>query len=91
MPASSILRRGGNCGFPARWAAPVRGGDGYSGFTIAPAERGVHVTLSYHVGGYWQGGPRTIAPMVAKVLAEQLAAFKQAAERPAPAGSAIVR
>src|SRR5690606_10257302 len=66
MPASSILRRGGNCGFPARRAAPVRGGDGYSGFTIAPAECGVHVTLSYNVGGYWQGGPRTIAPMVAK-------------------------
>ena len=61
-----ILRRGGNCGFLARWAAPIRGGDGYSGFTIAPAERGVHVTLSYNVGGCWQGGPRTIAPMVAK-------------------------
>lgn len=50
-------------------------------FDISPASRGVHVTVSYLVGGYVRKGAGIIAPMVDKVLGEQLAGLKRAAEK----------
>lgn len=49
-------------------------------FDIRPAQRGVRVTLTYVVGGYIRTGAAGIAPLVDKVLAEQLAGLKRAAE-----------
>lgn len=53
-------------------------------FDIRPAQRGVHVTLTYVVGGYIRRGAAGIAPAVDKVLSEQLDALKRAAEAKGP-------
>ena len=49
-------------------------------FTLSPAGKGVRVTLGYVVGGYMRMGAASVAPVVDKVLAEQLAGLKRAAE-----------
>ncbi|WP_375195172.1 SRPBCC family protein [Sphingobium sp.] len=49
-------------------------------FDIAPVEKGARVVMSYVVGGYIRMGGAKIAPVVDKVLAEQLAGLKRAAE-----------
>lgn len=49
-------------------------------FDIAPAARGVRVTMSYVAGGYVRMGAGRMAPLVDRVLAEQLAGLKRAAE-----------
>lgn len=49
-------------------------------FAIAPAGKGVKVSMNYVVGGYLRAGPATMAPLVDQVLGEQLAGLKQAAE-----------
>ena len=46
----------------------------------AAAQRGVRVTMTYVVGGYIRKGASGIAPVVDKVLAEQLDRLKRAAE-----------
>ena len=55
-------------------------------FDIAPAAKGARIVMSYVVGGYIRMGGAKIAPVVDKVLAEQLAGLKRAAESDAPAG-----
>ncbi|WP_242125614.1 SRPBCC family protein [Sphingobium sp. Sx8-8] len=54
-------------------------------FDIVPAGKGVRIVMSYVVGGYVRMGTAKIAPVVDRVLAEQLAGLKRAAE--AAAGS----
>ncbi|KKW93200.1 MULTISPECIES: SRPBCC family protein [Sphingobium] len=49
-------------------------------FDITPAGKGVRVVMSYVVGGYIRMGGMRIAPIVDKVLAEQLVGLKRAAE-----------
>ena len=49
-------------------------------FDITPAGKRVRVVMSYVVGGYIRMGGMRIAPIVDKVLAEQLAGLKRAAE-----------
>ena len=44
--------------------------------------------MSYVVGGYMRQGGETLAPLVDKVLGEQLTRLKAAAEAPAPAAPA---
>ncbi|HUD90193.1 SRPBCC family protein [Sphingobium sp.] len=58
----------------------VEGVTGTLDFTIAPFGKGVKVKMTYVVGGYVRAGPATIAPLVDKVLGEQLAGLKRAAE-----------
>lgn len=58
-------------------------------FTIMPVERGSRIALNYHVGGYRQDGLHVIAPMMDKVLAEQRASLRPAAESSGSAGPAI--
>lgn len=43
------------------------------------------VTMSYVVGGYMRQGGETLAPLVDRVLGDQLKRLKAAAEAPAPA------
>ncbi|HEX7876061.1 MAG TPA: SRPBCC family protein [Sphingobium sp.] len=50
-------------------------------FDISKRPDGVRVTLTYVVGGYMRMGGAAIAPIVDKVLSEQLAGLKRAAER----------
>lgn len=50
-------------------------------FDIQPASPGVRVTLGYVVGGHIRGGASDIAPIVDRVLAEQLDRLKRAAEQ----------
>ncbi|BAI95483.1 ATPase [Sphingobium sp. TA15] len=52
-------------------------------FDIAPSGKGVRVVMSYVVGGYIRMGAARIAPVVDKVLAEQLAGLKRVAEQDA--------
>lgn len=62
-------------------------GEGVGGtldFTITPSGKGVRVTMTYVVGGYLRGGPALMAPLVDRVLTEQLQGLKRAAEMPAP-------
>lgn len=62
-------------------------GDGVGGtldFTITPSGKGVRVTMTYVVGGYLRGGSALMAPLVDRVLTEQLQGLKRAAEMPAP-------
>jgi len=47
---------------------------------ISPAKAGVRVTMGYVVGGYVRAGMTPIAPMVDKVLGEQLEELKRVAE-----------
>lgn len=49
-------------------------------FDITPHARGARVTLTYVAGGYLRGGGAAIAPVVDKVLGEQLESLKHAAE-----------
>jgi len=53
-------------------------------FDIAPMQKGVRVGMSYVVGGYMRIGAAKIAPLVDKVLAEQLRGLKRAAEAERP-------
>ena len=50
-------------------------------FTLTPADKGVEVTISYIAAGSMRTGPRQIAPVVDRVLAEQLASLKRVAEQ----------
>jgi uncharacterized protein YndB with AHSA1/START domain len=47
---------------------------------ISPAKTGVRVTMGYVVGGYVRAGMKPIAPLVDKVLREQLEELKRVAE-----------
>ncbi|PNQ00773.1 SRPBCC family protein [Sphingobium sp. SA916] len=49
-------------------------------FDIAPDGEGARVGMSYVVGGYLRTGAAGIAPIVDRVLAEQLQGLKRAAE-----------
>lgn len=53
-------------------------------FTIEPAGKGVRVVMTYVVGGYMRMGGTGMAPLVDKVLAEQLQGLKRAAEAAGP-------
>jgi uncharacterized protein YndB with AHSA1/START domain len=54
-------------------------------FKFAKAGAGTQVTMSYVVGGYMRQGGETLAPLVDRVMAEQLTRLKAAAEAaPAP-------
>lgn len=53
-------------------------------FDIAPMGKGVRVGMSYVVGGYMRVETAKIAPLVDKVLAEQLQGLKRAAETGRP-------
>lgn len=48
--------------------------------TITPTKKGVRLTMGYVAGGYVRMGMAPIAPMVDKVLGEQLAQLKRVAE-----------
>lgn len=48
---------------------------------IIPMDKGARVTMSYVAAGYMEMGAAQIAPIVDKVLAEQLARLKHVAER----------
>ena len=48
-------------------------------FTLTPADKGVEVTISYIAAGSMRTDPRQIAPVVDRVLAEQLARLKRVA------------
>ena len=48
-------------------------------FTLTPADKGVEVTISYVAAGSMRTDPRQIAPVVDRVLAEQLARLKRVA------------
>ena len=50
-------------------------------FTLTPADKGVEVTISYIAAGSMRTDPRQIAPLVDRVLAEQLARLKRVAEQ----------
>jgi len=49
-------------------------------FAIAAAPGGSRVTLTYSVGGYMRRGLTPIAPIVDKVLVEQLDGYKRSAD-----------
>ncbi|KEQ53021.1 SRPBCC family protein [Sphingobium chlorophenolicum] len=53
-------------------------------FDIAPAGKGSRVVMSYVAGGYMRFEAAKIAPVVDKVLAEQLQGLKRAAEAKRP-------
>ncbi|WP_405053707.1 SRPBCC family protein [Sphingobium sp. SJ10-10] len=53
-------------------------------FDIAPTGKGVRVGMSYVVGGYMRMGASKIAPLVDRVLTEQLQGLKRAAEAGQP-------
>lgn len=48
---------------------------------IIPMDKGAKVTMSYVAAGYMGKGAAQVAPMVDKVLAEQLARLKHVAEQ----------
>lgn len=50
-------------------------------FTLTPADKGVEVTISYVAAGSMRTDPRQIAPVVDRVLVEQLASLKRVAEQ----------
>ncbi|ATI81827.1 SRPBCC family protein [Sphingobium yanoikuyae] len=54
--------------------------NGVLDFAIAPAPGGSRVTLTYSVGGYMRGGLAPMAPIVDKVLVEQLDGYKRATD-----------
>ncbi len=56
-------------------------------FKLDAAGTGTKLTMTYVVGGHMRQGGETLAPLVDKVLAEQLQRLKAAAETPAPAPS----
>lgn len=58
-------------------------------FDIIAAGKGVRIVMSYVVGGYIRMGGAKIAPVVDKVLAEQLAGLKRVAEADADTGSLV--
>ncbi|WP_409592423.1 SRPBCC family protein [Sphingobium sp.] len=49
-------------------------------FTVEPAATGVRIVMRYVVGGYLRMGGAKMAPVVDKVLAEQLAGLARVAE-----------
>ena len=53
-------------------------------FDIVPNGKGVQVRMSYAVGGYLRTGAAGMAPVVDRVLAEQLQGLKRAAESRQP-------
>lgn len=52
--------------------------------TITPAKSGVRITMGYVVGGYMRMAAASVAPMVDKVLAQQLARLKRVGEAGRP-------
>jgi hypothetical protein len=58
----------------------TEGATGTLDIIIAPVKDGVRVTMRYVVGGYVRTGMGSIAPMVDKVLSEQLMQLKHVAE-----------
>ncbi len=46
-------------------------------WTLKPLAGGTEITQSYVVGGYIRGGAEKLAPIVDKVLAEQMAGFQR--------------
>ncbi len=73
-PGHKLLMRGG--------LGPLQemGVSGALSFTFEPGEGGIEVALTYAVGGYHPQGLDVLAPIVDRVLGEQLARFKQACE-----------
>ena len=53
-------------------------------FDIVPNGKGVRVRMSYVIGGYMSAGTAGMAPVVDKVLAEQLQGLKRAADAKGP-------
>ena len=66
-PQRGVLRMVGGLG-------PLQGEavDGVLTITLKPVEGGTRIEWTYVVGGYWQADPEALAPIVDRVLAEQL-------------------
>ena len=66
-PQRGVLRMVGGLG-------PLQGEavDGVLNITLKPVEGGTRIEWTYVVGGYWQADPEALAPIVDRVLAEQL-------------------
>ena len=60
------------------------GADGALTFTLKPSEGETALSVSYVVGGYLRKGPAYWAPLVDKVLNEQIARLKRYAETRSP-------
>src|SRR3546814_3340582 len=60
-------------------------------FDIAPSGKGVRVVMRYVFGGYIRMGAARIAPVVDKVLAEQLSGLQRAAEEDADGRTGLDR
>ncbi len=61
--------------------------DGTMAITLAKTEAGTRITMSYVAGGYIRAGADKLAPIVDRVLAQQLLGLKAAIENvQAPAG-----
>ncbi|MGD9547244.1 MAG: SRPBCC family protein [Candidatus Krumholzibacteriia bacterium] len=75
VPGRKLLMRGG--------LGPLQemGVAGALSFTFEPVEGGVEVALTYAVGGYHPQGLDVLAPIVDRVLGEQLERFKQYCEK----------
>ncbi len=81
-PQRGVLRMVGGLG-------PLQGEavDGVLTITLKPVDGGTRIEWTYVVGGYWQVDPEGLAPIVDRVLAEQLGRlaglFPPAAAEPA--------
>lgn len=66
-PQRGVLRMVGGLG-------PLQGEavDGVLTITLKPVEGGTRIEWTYVAGGYWQTDPEALAPIVDRVLAEQL-------------------
>jgi uncharacterized protein YndB with AHSA1/START domain len=66
-PQRGVLRMVGGLG-------PLQGEavDGVLTVTLKPVEGGTRIEWTYVTGGYWQADPEALAPIVDRVLAEQL-------------------
>lgn len=74
-PGKKLLMRGG--------LGPLQemGVSGALSFTFQPVDGGVEAALTYAVGGYHPQGLDVLAPIVDRVLGEQLARFKEYCEK----------
>ena len=53
-------------------------------WTLAPAEKGTTIEMTYAVGGYNRGGFRDLAPVIDRVLSEQVARYRLYADTGKP-------
>lgn len=62
--------------------------DGTMAITLTKAGAGTSITMTYVAGGYIRGGAEKLAPIVDRVLAQQLAGLQRAIDGGLPAGGA---